>query len=238
MKHYILFILALCFLLSCKKKEETSEVIIERGTVSDLEGRIYQTVKIGDQWWMAENLMSRVFRDSSEMDSVAWNVNEDTLWANSNEALWSRGNTPEGLLYNSAAISDLRHLAPAGWHIATDEDWKKLERFIGMTTNEAGYTGWRGVNEADKLSALYNNGWGANNPDLELYGIDLYGFDARPTGCKGIDGRINIQNNAAYWWAPANDSVFYYRSIDLYHKTVFRSTIHPSYGLCVRCVKD
>lgn len=232
-------ILLSIILFSCKKKEETSEIIIERGVVVDVQGRSYTTVKIGDQWWMAENLMVRAFRDSSSIDSVQYNTNADTIWENQFATpMYSRGNTGEGLLYNSAAINDPRNIAPKGWHVATDNDWKKLETYIGMSETEAEYTGWRGVNEADIISSLYNKGWGANDPDLQLYGLDTYGFNALPTGCKGIDGRVNIQNNAAYWWAKSNSSSPHYRSIDLYHKTIFRQTIHPAYGLTVRCVKD
>lgn len=237
---YLLIIFILSGLsFSCKKKEDTPEVIIERGTVVDAQGRSYATVKIGEQWWMGENLMVRVFQDSTPIDSVIFDVNNDTTWEYSfDQPLISRGNTPEGILYNNAAINDPRNIAPKGWHVATDADWKKLEAYIGMSTAETDYTGWRGTNEADKLSSLYNKGWGANNPDLQLYGLDTYGFNALPTGCKGVDGRINIQNNVAFWWAKSSNTSPYYRSIDLYHKTIFRQTIHPAYGLTVRCVKD
>jgi uncharacterized protein (TIGR02145 family) len=239
MRHLIVIFFASLVFFSCKKKEDTTELIIERGVVTDVQGRSYQTVKIGNQWWMAENLMVRVFQDSSAIDSVNFDANADTSWENQfNKPMYSRGNTSEGLLYNSAAINDPRNIAPRGWHVATDDDWKNLEAYIGMSRGETEFTGWRGIDEADKLSSLYNRGWGANNPDLQLYGLDTYGFNALPTGCKGIDGRINIQNNAAYWWAKSSATSPHYRSIDLYHKTIFRQTIHPAYGLTVRCVKD
>jgi uncharacterized protein (TIGR02145 family) len=239
MRNFIPIISLFILFIGCKKKDETTEIIVERGIVSDVEGRSYSTVKIGDQWWMSENLSVRVFRDGSPIDSVTFEVNADTTWENSSSIpLLSRGYTQQGLLYNSAAVKDVRNIAPVGWHVATDEDWKKLETYIGMSSSEASYTGWRGTDEADKLSSQYNNGWGANNPDLQLYGIDLYGFNARPTGCKGIDGRVNIQNNSAYWWSVSETSELYFRNIDLYHKTIFRQTIHPAYGLTVRCVKD
>ena len=239
MNFRFIILVSIVIFFSCKKKEESPEIVIERGVVFDAQGRPYATVKIGEQWWMAENLMTRVFQDSTWIDSVDFNVNVDTTWENhSNVPLLSRGNNSNGVLYNYAAVNDGRNIAPVGWHVATDDDWKKLENYVGMTSLETNYTGWRGIDVADKLSSQYNRGWGANDPDLQLYGLDIYGFNALPTGCKGIDGRINIQNNSAFWWAKSNMSEPHYRCIDLFHKTIFRQTIHPAYGLTVRCVKD
>jgi len=54
-KNLFLIVLILLFITSCKKDSKTSDVI-ETGTVTDIEGTVYKTVKIGNQWWMAENL--------------------------------------------------------------------------------------------------------------------------------------------------------------------------------------
>jgi len=56
---------------------------------------------------------------------------------------------------------------------------------------------------------------------------------------RGLDGRTNIQNNSAWWWCnSASDGHYYYRSIDTYHRRIFRQVNYPTYGMSIRCIKD
>ena len=73
-----------CFLLSFNscKPEDTAQPK-ETGTVTDIDGNIYQTVKIGNQWWMSENLLVTRYNDSSHVTQLNVVFNPDTAWANS-----------------------------------------------------------------------------------------------------------------------------------------------------------
>lgn len=64
-----------------------------------------------------------------------------------------------GLLYHWYALDDNRNLAPQGWHVATDEEWKKLEVYLGMSESDADLSDIleRGTDEGAKLKA--QNGW-------------------------------------------------------------------------------
>jgi uncharacterized protein (TIGR02145 family) len=227
-------------MLAACKKEDTEAHVIEYGTVSDIEGTVYTTVKIGDQWWMAENLKVGVFNDGTPITYLPRIDGADTAWANMNEPAYSYINDSIfGKFYNGAVLHSGKQIAPAGWHVPTDDDWKKLEVAIGMSSNETDETGWRGTNEADLLTSKYNVGWPAGDREKGLYGLDVYGFDAVPSGCRGLDGRTNIQNNSAFWWTSSlSGNDYFYRYIDLMEKRVFRQQISPRYGMCIRCVKD
>ncbi|MBX7052504.1 MAG: fibrobacter succinogenes major paralogous domain-containing protein [Flavobacteriales bacterium] len=222
------------------KKEEQKETIIERGTVNDIQGNTYNTVKIGNQWWMAENLRTTTFNDSTPILYIERTDGADEIWTQNTVPAYTYINDSiSGLLYHSSVIANSKNIAPIGWHVATDEDWKKLEATIGMTADDIQQTGWRGQEEADLITAKYNIGWPANDQDNGLYGLDKYGFDALPSGCRGIDGRTNIQNNTAFWWADTQSGAeHYYRYIDLQSKKIFRQLIHSNYGMSIRCVKD
>jgi hypothetical protein len=67
------------FITSCEKPvkpdPDTPPKLIT-GTVSDIEGKVYNTVKIGDQWWMAENLSVILYNDSTSIDMIT----DDTEW--------------------------------------------------------------------------------------------------------------------------------------------------------------
>lgn len=231
----VLFVLLCICFFSCKK-DEAPEYIIERGTVIDVDSNVYQTVKIGNQWWMAENLIVTKFNDSTAIFRINDDGNE--AWASTENPAYCVG-PKNGNLYNAYVVNSEKNIAPKGWHVPTDEEWKELERTIGMSQQEADYTGWRGVLEGNALASKNRAGWGPQVSDSDLYGTDDYGFNGVPGGVRGYDGRTNIQNNSAWWWSKTStDSLNYYRSIDTDHTEIFRHATVHAYGMSIRCIKD
>ncbi|HQL70257.1 MAG TPA: FISUMP domain-containing protein, partial [Bacteroidales bacterium] len=108
----------------------------------DAEGYMYKTVEIGDYVWMAEDLNTAMYRDSSSIPEVA----DAEAWVASNNGAWSYYNNDnqEPKLYNWYAATDSRKICPAGWHMPGDEEWELLEIAVGLTDSLAEGTGWRG----------------------------------------------------------------------------------------------
>ena len=222
-------------LLSCDKDEE-AQVVIERGSVIDIDGNVYTTVKIGEQWWMAENLRVTHFNDGTALNFIDLN-DTDSVWANSDVASYTFINdTLSGNLYNGSVIQNDKNIAPVGWHIPSDAEWKILEATAGMSISETDQTGWRGLNEAEKLTSKYSAGW----PDGGLlFGTDEFGFDAIPGGCRIMNGQTNISSNTAFWWSSDSyGEEIWYRYIDAQEKRIFRQHTYNQYGMSIRCVKD
>ncbi len=90
----------------------------------DVDGNVYKTVKIGNQWWMAENLKISHYRNGDEIP----NVTDDEEWFNLTSGAYCnyKNDTANvalyGKLYNWYSVVDNRILAPEGWHVPTDED--------------------------------------------------------------------------------------------------------------------
>ena len=104
--------LSMLFLAGCKDASEAPHVI-ESGTVTDVDGNIYKTVKIGDQWWMAENLAVTHFNDGSSLDFYALN-GTDSLWASaSNPSYTVINDTLFGYLYNFAVVENAKKIGRA-----------------------------------------------------------------------------------------------------------------------------
>lgn len=97
-------------------------------TVTDIDGNVYRTVKIGSQWWMAENLKVTHYRN----DDAIPNITDNTEWStHTTGAYCCYNNAPDsaatwGGLYNWHAATDGRNLAPAGWHVPSDAEWQTL----------------------------------------------------------------------------------------------------------------
>lgn len=243
-----IIITALLFVFSsgCKKDEDETRVIHETGTVTDIDGNIYKTVKIGNQWWMAENLKVKRYRDSTlvrliEVDSV-WSG--DTIGGYcpfGNDTSGNINHQVYGYLYNWYALNNSSGIAPAGWHVPTDEEWKALERELGMNASEADNSGWRGTDEGDKLKIEAPQGW---TQYADVWGTNGSGFTARACACRLFDGRQADDGlfKTGFWWSAttyaSTNNESWYRYLDYKKAAVFRSTCSKNYGFSIRCVKN
>lgn len=231
---YALVFSTLC-LFECKKKA-TPLTSIETGTVKDTQGNTYNTVKIGNQWWMAENLKVKVYNDSTAIVEVK-STDADSLWANKTIGAFCNVDTRYGLYYNWYAINTSKKIAPVGWHVATDDDWKILEMELGIPGTEADQTSWRGTTAVEKLLPQASVGW----PTTYLvFGTNESGFSALPGGCKVFNGEVGDLASTGYWWSSSNRDPqnAWYRNLSCTNNAVFRYYANKRYGFSVRCVKD
>ena len=146
---YSFLIMSVFFIFqSCSKDKNNDNDNNNSSTVTDIDGNVYNTVKIGTQTWMVENLKTTRFNDGTAIpnvtDASAWNAltTPGYCWYDNNEA----NKATYGALYNWYAVNTGK-LAPASWHVATDADWKKLEMALGMTQAQEDATGNRGTDQ-------------------------------------------------------------------------------------------
>ncbi len=236
MKRLIYLFFVAGFVFGSCHKENTSIQVLTYGTVTDVDGNSYKTVKIGDQWWMCENLKTTHYRDGSNISYIDIN-DPDTSWSNTAEGAYCHINDSiYGNLYNFKAVSDSRKLAPEGWHIPTDAEWQKLEQHIGMSVSQSEMLAWRGTNEAEKLVSKSSIGWPTGSL---IFGTDEYAFNALPGGVRVMDGSTNTTQSMTFLWTSTSSSnQAYYRYIDFQHKQLFRQRTSSIYGMSIRCVKD
>ena len=210
----------------------------ETGTVTDIDGNVYQTVKIGDQWWMAENLKVTHYRNGDPIP----NVTDDSTWEGLTTGAFGNydndANIAEtyGSLYNGYAVDDSRNIAPEGWHVPSDDEWKELEMYLGMNQSEAYNTGWRGTDEGGKLKEAgivhwFSPNFGATNES---------GFSALPGGYRRSTGGYSKIGGYAYFRSSTelNNGNTWYRHLDYERSKVYRSNHDDQAGFSVRCVRD
>ena len=228
-------ILIVVGIMSCTK-EEVATSTPEYGSMTDVQGNTYKTVKIGNQWWMAENLKVTVFNDKTPINAIAENA-ADSIWENTSKAAYCIYDSTLGALYNWNVINNIKIVAPKGWHIPSDDEWKTLEKTLGMETTELEKTAWRGTNEADKLLAKNN---APTENELYAFGTNTSGFSGLFAGCRLFSGAINQEKNTAFWWTstPSTGNEAWYRYIDAKQKKIFRQHTYTNYGFSIRCIKD
>lgn len=233
-------VLCSVLIIGCEKKEETPAVIPETGTVTDIEGRVYKTVKIGNQWWMAEDLAVKKYRNGDYISDIGINLAaEDIRWSNDTVGAYCVDNT---YLYNWYAVSkDSTSIAPEGWHIPTDNEWKELEIYLGMNQADADKLNWRGVDEGEKLK-IKSKTTGCWKEFENVWDTNESGFTALAKGCRLFNGALGIPGLqcAGFWWSASENSAnsAYYRHLDYKNSNVFRYYGSKNYGFAIRCVKD
>ncbi len=206
------------------------------GTFADIDGNVYKTVKICDQVGLAKNLNVSSYRNGDAIHYAItveeWNKAEE----NQDGAWCYYDNDPSngeiyGKLYNWYAVNDPRGLAPAGWHIASLNEWYKLEECLG------GY----GV-AGGKLKSTGTIQKGSGVWDSPNYGAtNEIGFSALPGGYRSeSDGSFETMASVGIWWTSSenrNGTAFY---LSLYNANANLDRGFENYinGYSVRCVKD
>ncbi len=211
---------------------------IETGEMQDFDGNRYRTIKIGEQWWMAENLKVTHYRNGEVIPNI---IGYDT-WENlETGAYCSYGNIATnaatyGLLFNWFAVNDSRGLAPTGWHVPSDVEWKHLEMHLGMSQSNVDLSGWRGTDEGGKLKESGMSHW--NNPNEGA--TNESGFSALPGAYRFSNGSFGSIGGTATFWSATEDGKLgaWTRGMHASDPVIRRDGYNKQYGFSVRCVRD
>ena len=209
----------------------------------DVEGTFYQTVEIGDQVWMAENLRTRKYNDGSDIPLVTDNTDWDNLtspayaWYSNDSATYA---DPYGALYNWYAVdpgsNGGKNICPTGWHVPTVDEVVILEDLLGGgdvaggKMKEAGLDHWDSPNTgATNESGLTVLGAGYRAPDgtFVLIRHESSIHVAAPTDTTvSVVGFTRQTASLGFYTGPSKNA-----------NTPSENPLED-YGYSVRCVKD
>ncbi len=196
-------------------------------TVTDIEGNVYQTLVIGEQEWMIENLRVTHYRDGTAIP----NLTSESDWINTSSDAYAFYNNNVnngdlyGALYNWYSVGDSHNLAPEGWHIPTIMEWQELFDFVGGAAVAGG-----------KLKEVGTLHWLSPNTDA----TDEYGFSALPSGERAwSNGNFQRMGEVVFYWSASSNGS-YGSGVALSHFTGGAGTNDwwKENGYSVRCVKD
>lgn len=217
-------------------------------TITDYDGNIYNTVQIGQQCWIKENLRTRHYANgdsillgSSSSDNVGYCYfpNNDS----SNVSIY-------GYLYNWKAVmgnssssatnpSGIQGICPDNWHVPSDAEWTQLTTYV---SNQSQYVcGDNNTYIARALADTINWNTSSNtcSVGLELSSNNATGFSVLPAGYHAFGGYHDF-GSYAYFWSVTECYYFdtYSRSLRHNYAYVNRNATSRSGGLSVRCIRD
>ena len=195
-------------------------------TVTDIDGNVYQTVSIGTQCWMKENLKVSKYRNGdpipTNLTDAAWSAATTGAYAIYNND--AANNTTYGKLYNWYAVADSRNLCPTGWHVPSDGEWTTLENYLGGSSVAGG--------KLKSTSTL----WNAPNSNA----TNESGFSGLPGGYRYYNGSYYDIGDYGGWWSATE-----YSSPNAWGRYLFynlgysaRNYYDKQGGFSVRCLRD
>lgn len=211
-------------------KDEINEVIDHFTALQDIDGNRYQTVVIGTQEWMQENLRVTRYRNGDAIETTNADISNET----EPKYQWAYENKPSNLanygrLYTWYAVNDSRGICPAGWRVPSKQDFEILishlggEQVAGGKMKSSGTSLWESPNT------------GATNES---------GFSANPAGWRHPNNSnfVGLGKITDFWTSEGsqnnNPSVHVYLLYTL-------GSVHMSElggvrdaGLSVRCIKN
>lgn len=210
--------------ISCKKDKDEESL-----TVTDIDGNVYNTVTIGTQVWLKENLQTTKYRNGDEIGTTT-PVNLDIYSETGPKYQWAYNGIESnvatyGRLYTWYVVNDSRGVCPTGWHVPTTAELETLRDFLGGKDVAGGM-----------LKETGSNHW--NSPNTGA--TNSTGFTALPGGRR--DGGGNFQelgNLSCCWNSNQSDNYNAFNFFMAYnHAEVNLNPGSSRYGLSIRCIKD
>ncbi|MBN2425183.1 MAG: hypothetical protein JXR46_09850 [Calditrichaceae bacterium] len=203
----------------------------DTNTVTDTDGNVYKVVKIGDQYWMAENLSVTHYRNGDAIGTTN-PADLDITSQTSPTYQWSYYGDEEnvniyGRLYTGHAVLDSRNICPEGWHIPSYEELNIL--VVAALDSKVG------VNPLKEMGTVH---WEDPNTGA-TYSV---GFDALPAGIRNANGVFDALRLFTGIWSTTEyelDTTELW-NIGLHYNTsdIYGNHYSKSDALSVRCIKD
>ena len=195
--------------------------------ISDIDGNTYNTVQIGSQCWMRENLKTTKYNTGEEISIIL----DNNAWYYASSGAMSYYNNDAinaaiyGALYNGFAV-DAGKLCPNGWHIPSNDEWNTLANELGGA-NIAGY----------KMKTTYD--WSPDQFDASNgNGSNESGFSAFPASYRDSWNFYGFGDYTCFWSSTNNGGFRSSRSLSANSRGLHDSSSNINYGHSVRCVKD
>jgi uncharacterized protein (TIGR02145 family) len=231
----------------------TGAFVCGTSTLSDVDGNVYNTVSIGDQCWMKENLKTTKYSNGTDIeypgnDNNNWNLNSTGAYAwYDNEISWK---DLYGALYNGYAVHNENGLCPSGWHVPGFLEFTQMRDYLveqgypdlDGNANGAGNAlkSCRQVDSpyGDDCNTLEHPRW--DSPGIYLgFGFDAYGFSALPGGRRGTNGTYSTSGTFGWWWTSHMTSFpWFYNMSNTSSKVGNLDWVSGLNGYSVRCIKD
>ena len=202
--------------------------------VVDIDSNKYESIIIGKQEWMVQNLRVTQFNDGTPINKRSDHGQWETLaapawcWYENDSA---RYDSIHGKLYNYFTVADtnMKNICPEGWHIPSEIEWTTITNYLSSN----------GFDKKQGLALKSNTTWEEYNGKAGG-GTDDYGFKGTAGGYRFSNGSFYYIDYNGFWWSATDNSrrYAYSRKLLAGYDLLYNIISSKSYGFSVRCIKD
>ena len=203
------------------------EAVPSSNTVTDIDGNVYNTIKIGTQTWMQTDLKVTKFNNGSPIplvtDNNKWNKLTSAAYSLYDNKEFDK-TSPYGAFYNGFTVKS-GNICPKGWHVPSKEEWDILKAscdeglYYGRALKEVGTLHWKENKDATNKT----------------------GFTALPTGIRRVHGAFDWRGASGHLWSTTeqkNSKALFSLSIVSHTSFIYDAFYQKNVGQCIRCIKD
>ena len=236
-------------------KEARMNPDIDYGTMTDeRDGKVYKTVKIGDQTWMAENLNYADSVTTPSLKGKSWCFDDDSLKCDVAGRFYTWGAAIDSIKLATdvenpqncgsgktcTLPAKVQGVCPNGWHLPSRAEWNVLLAVVGGLSIESDCSNVRCTSTASNilksLTGWISWGWISNGN-----GTDAFGFSVLPVGCRDYYGHWALAGEDSYFWSSTETDSYNVYFMHFNFEDENSSQSHSDGkddGFSVRCLKD
>jgi len=198
------------------------------------DGKVYNTVQIGNQCWMKENLNigTRIAGSSNQtnngtIEKYCYDNDENNCTAYGGLYQWDE-------MMQYSLTPGIQGICPAGWHLPTDAEWCTLTTFLDVNVNCASET-WNGVDAGGKMKETGYIHWLSPN----VGATNSSGFTGLPGGARNTGGWYGSLTDRGHFWSSTSylSTLAFIRALDFNGQQVGRGASPKTDGFSIRCIK-
>ena len=217
-------------------------------TVTDYDGNVYNTVQIGTQCWMKENLKTSHYADGTYIpvaDTISHSISyryfpeDDSSNVSTYGCLYNWAAVMNGNSASTAVPSNVQGVCPTGWHVPSAAEWIVMQDYVGAQNDcQCGHRSDLIAKALSSTTAWESSTIYCSPGYLPMYN-NASGFSALPAGYY-YGGGYSVLGREAWFWSTTEVGVngAAYRNIQNDLANFQEVGISNYFGLSVRCLKD
>ena len=230
----------------------TPVFICGTSTLTDIDGNIYNTVQIGTQCWMKENLRTTHYADGtliqvgiygSPTEPYRYNPNNDINNVSIYGYLYNWPAVMHGTSSSSANPSSVQGICPTGWHVPSDAEWTQLTNYVSSQSEYVCGSDNSNIAKALADTTGWNNSTRICTPGYDPSNNNTTGFSALPAGHFSSSLTYDSFGNRGFFWSATdmnnpNRNKAYARYLQHNSSEAWLCYVNYNNGCSVRCIRD